>query len=253
MRLDWRNFVVPIGIVALAEVTLRASTFQSDNLARPSAIVSALLAGLLDGSIVSVTGETLTAALMGLAVGGSLGLASGVALGLFPVLAKLTSVTVESLRPLPSVALIPVSLLIFGYGYPMEIAVVAFATFWPITVYCKTAIESVEPRLLEVAKALRFSLLESVWKIIIPAALPRIFVAFRIALGVALIIAVTAEITTNPQGIGYALMTAQQSLQPDIMFANLFWLGFLGIALNVAIERTQRLLFDTSHHAEAVQ
>lgn len=243
---DWRNFVLPIGLVAAAEIGLAVSGFQSDNVARPSEIARALGAGIADLTIPVATMETLTSAIGGLAIGGAMGLVLGIALGLFPILARLLNVSIEAMRPIPSVALIPVSLLIFGYGYPMEMAVVAFATFWPMTIYCKAAIESVEPRLLEVSRALQFNLVQSVWKIVIPAALPRIFVAVRIATGIALIIAVTVEITTNPQGLGYSLMSAQQALQPDLMFAKLFWLGIVGVALNYGLLWMQRTLFGTA-------
>jgi NitT/TauT family transport system permease protein len=75
---------------------------------------------------------------------------------------------------------------------------------------------------------------------VLPAALPRVFVAFRLCVGVALVVAVTVEIAANPQGLGYALMTAQQSLQPDLMFALLLWIGLLGWALSAALLALQR-------------
>ncbi|WP_163360685.1 ABC transporter permease subunit, partial [Klebsiella aerogenes] len=73
----------------------------------------------------------------------------------------------------------------------------------------RAAVRGVEPRLLEVARALRLSPFARIWKIVIPAALPRIFIAFRLAAGAALIVAVTVEITMNPMGLGFAMMTAQ--------------------------------------------
>ena len=101
----------------------------------------------------------------------------------------------------------------------------------------------VEPRLIQVARALGFGLASCVWKIILPAALPRIFVAFRLAVGIALIVAVTVEIAANPLGLGYNMMLAQQTLQPELMFALLFWLGIMGWALNHAMLWSQKRLF----------
>jgi ABC-type nitrate/sulfonate/bicarbonate transport system permease component len=82
-----------------------------------------------------------------------------------------------------------------------------------------------------------------VTKIVLPAILPRIFVAFRIALGIALVVAVTVEITANPLGLGYAMTIAQQSLQPDLMFALLLWIGLTGWSLNALLLRAESRLF----------
>ena len=77
----------------------------------------------------------------------------------------------------------------------------------------------IEPRLLEVARALGLGVVARVIKIVLPAALPRIFVGLRLAAAVALVVAVTVEITANPLGLGYALIVAQESMRPDRMFA----------------------------------
>ena len=239
----WLGLVVPLALIGGAQVGLSVSGFRSDNVAAPLDVVIAFARGFADFSIPFATLQTLSSALGGLSIGVSLGLVCGVTLGLFPVVSQLTSVSIEVFRPIPSVALIPVSLLVFGYGYPMEIAIVAFATFWPVIIYSRSAIENVELRLLEIARALQFSVLQTVWKIVLPAALPRLFVAVRISVAISLIISVTVEITTNPQGLGHALMTAQQSLRPDVMFAKLAWLGVLGVAINFQLLWIQRSLF----------
>ena len=84
---------------------------------------------------------------------------------------------------------------------------------------------------------------QRVWKIIIPAALPRIFVAFRLSAGIALIVAVTVEIAINPLGLGAGIMLAQQALRPDLMLAYLVWIGVIGYALNVLLIVAQSRLF----------
>ena len=152
-------------------------------------------------------------------------------------------VPIEAIRPVPMVALIPLSLLIFGFGYRMEIAVVTLAALWPIFLMTRSAIRGIEPQLLEVSQALGLGLFARVTKVVLPAVLPRIFVAFRIALGIALVVAVTVEITANPLGLGYAITVAQQSLQPDLMFALLLWIGLLGWSLNALLLRVEARLF----------
>ena len=79
------------------------------------------------------------------------------------------------------------------------------------------------------------SFAERLWKIVLPAAFVRINVGVRIALGVALVVAVTIEIAVNPRGLGYALVLAQQSLRPDLMFAQILWLALIGFLLNAML------------------
>jgi ABC-type nitrate/sulfonate/bicarbonate transport system permease component len=238
-----KAFLLPVAALALLEVWARAIHLQSDSLAPPSAVAAALVEAFKDGSVLTATRDTLISAFAGLAIGGAVGLAFGIALGIFRIFDRLMEVTVEAIRPIPSIALLPIALIALGFGYRMEIVIVAFACVWPILILSRAAIGGIEPRLIEVSRALRLSPAARVRKIIIPAALPRIFLAFRLAAGIALIVAVTVEIAINPIGLGAAIMTAQQALRPDLMLAYLVWIGVIGYALNAGLLLAQRHLF----------
>jgi ABC-type nitrate/sulfonate/bicarbonate transport system permease component len=234
---------IPLALALIAEVVSRAGDGQSDTLAAPSRVLAAFAQALQDGSMLAATKDTLATVFGGLAVGGMLGLVFGLVLGSFPRLDKLFSFPIETIRPIPSVALIPIAMTIAGFGYSMEIAIVAFAVAWPMLISTRAAIAEVEPRLLEVAHVLRLGFLAKTCKIIIPASLPRIFVGLRLATGVALIVAVTVEIAANPIGLGYAIMMAQQSLRPALMLAVVLWIGIVGVALNSVLMFAQKRLF----------
>jgi NitT/TauT family transport system permease protein len=150
---------------------------------------------------------------------------------------------VELLRPVPSVALIPVALLVFGFGWRLEIAVVAFASCFPMLLLTRSAVQAVEPRLLEVAQVLDMGVLRRTWCIVLPAAVPRLFVALRLCAGIALVVAITTEVAANPQGLGFAMVSAQQNLMPDLMIGLLFWLALLGWGLNAGLLALQRRWF----------
>lgn len=241
---EWlKALLLPVTALVAFEIWARASGLHSDSLAPPSAIVVALLEALGDGSILTATRDTLVSAFAGLAIGGGLGLALGIALGIFRIFDRLMEVTIEAIRPIPSIALLPIALIALGFGYRMEIVIVAFACIWPILILSRAAIGGIEPRLIEVSRALRLTPVDRVRKIIIPAALPRIFLAFRLAAGIALIVAVTVEIAINPIGLGAGIMTAQQALRPDLMLGYLLWIGLVGYALNAALIVAQRRLF----------
>lgn len=237
-----RALAVPAALLVLLEAYARTAGRASDALAPPSAAALAFMHLVADGALLEATGFTLAAAALGLAAGSALGIVLGVALGLSRRLSASCSLSIELLRPVPSVALIPLAMLVFGFGLNMELAVVAFATFWPMLVLTRAAVQQVEPRLLEVSAALGLSPLARAHKIVLPAVLPRLFVALRLGVAIALVVAVTVEIAANPSGMGYALMLAQQSLDPAQMLAWLGWIGLLGYLLNALALLLQRAL-----------
>jgi sulfonate transport system permease protein len=247
-----KALVFPVALMALAEIGARAAG-PSDSIAPPSDVFAAFLGALGDGSLIAATRDTLVSAFGGLLVGASLGLAAGLALGSLRTLDRLLELALELLRPIPSVAVIPIALVALGFGYRLEIAIVSVACFWPLLILSRAAVGGVEPRLIEVARALRLSPLQETIKIVAPAALPRIFVAFRLAAGVSLVVAVTVEIAVNPQGLGYEVMTAGQALRPALMLAYLAWIGVVGYALNALLVLAQARLFGAAGRLEAAR
>ncbi|MGO8910842.1 MAG: ABC transporter permease [Bradyrhizobium sp.] len=238
-----KALLLPILVLVALEIWARMVHLQSDSLAPPSAVAAALAEGFKDGSFLIATRDTLISAFAGLLIGGAIGLAFGIALGISHIFDRLMEVTIEAIRPIPSIALLPIALIALGFGYRMEIVIVAFACIWPILILSRAAVAGIEPRLIEVSRALGLSPASRVCKIIIPAALPRIFLAFRLGAGIALIVAVTVEIAINPIGLGAAIMTAQQALRPDLMLAYLLWIGIVGYLLNTGLVVAQRHLF----------
>jgi len=238
-----KGFIVPVALLAAAEAWFVVAHVRSDTLASPAAVAIAALAALRDGSLLRATGQTLLAAFGGLAIGGAIGLALGFILGLLRIVDQLLEVTIELLRPIPAVALIPLTILLFGFGYRLEMTCVAFSCAWTMLILTRSAVASVEGRLLEVADALRFNLFDKIVKIVLPAALPRVFIAFRLAVGLSLIVAVTTEIAANPIGLGYGMIIAEQTLHPEVMLAFLAWTGLLGWGINQTLLLVQRTCF----------
>lgn len=235
-----KGSAAPVVLLMLLELYARGPGKSSDALAAPSAAALAFLRALGDGSLLEATGFTLAGAAVGLLIGFIGGGLLGTWLGLSSRAGRYGFLTVEVLRPVPSVALIPLSMLVFGFGLRMESSVVAFATFWPMLVLAQAAARLVDARLLEVASALGLSPLARLTKIVLPSMVPRLFVALRLGVAIALVVAVTVEIAANPHGMGYAIMIAQQSLDPALMLAWLFWIAVVGYAINAAALHLQR-------------
>jgi len=238
-----RGLAIPVALLLLWQALSMWHGVQSDTIAAPREIFAALGSALASASLWKDTGDTFAAGGLGLALGFALGAATGILFGIIPPVSRLMRVTVELLRPLPSISIVPIALLIFGFGYSLEIVIVAFATYFPVLVLTESAVRQIEPRLSEVARALRLSFGARVFKIVVPAVVPRLFVALRLAAGIALIVAITVEIAANPMGLGARLMQASASLRPADMFATLFWVAFLGWLLNWGMLRLQELLF----------
>lgn len=240
---SWRGWLLPLAVLAASETWFLLNPIMSDTLAPPSKILLGAVETMTDGTFLRTTYQTLFAAAAGLLIGMIAGTICGIVIGLLRTADRLSSWSVEMLRPIPSVALIPLSLLTFGYGYRMEYAVVAWATFWPFLILTQHALKQIDVRLIEVSRLMGFGILSRIFKIMLPAAAPRLFTALRLAVGLSLVVSVTVEIAANPQGLGYGLMVAQESLRPDRMFALLVWVGILGWGLNYFLVRLEGRLF----------
>jgi NitT/TauT family transport system permease protein len=240
MSLSWRALAIPVAALLLWELAANTGWIDLEFLSRPSHILVAGISGLADGTFLYTTWQTLEAALFGLTIALVVGVLVGIVLGLSRFSEQMSRPVVESLRSIPSIALAPLSLLLFGFGLPMEGMIVAYACLWPILITTTSAVRHIEPRLIEISKALEMTTVQRVTKIIVPAVISRVMVGLRTAVGFALVVAVTVEILINPRGLGYGLIIAQQSLRVDVMYAYLVWLALLGISVNALLRLADR-------------
>jgi len=234
----------PIGVIALLlllwQLDVSGSDFVSDTLASPGAVLLALGRLVLDGDVLRAAAATLTAALLGMAVGVGLGAALGLLSGLFPPVAAAIRGPVVLLRPLPAIALVPFMTIALGLGLAMETWVIAFAVFWPAVTLTQQAVRQMDLQLLEVADALELGLLARVSKLVLPAIVPRLVVMLRFAAAIALLIAVTVELVSNPRGLGHEMMLAAEAFTPAPMLAYLVVIALLGWAVNWVLVASER-------------
>ena len=221
MRALARGLIIPAAAVVCWEMASRGGLLPVETFSRPSDVLTAALSVFADGSLLVATAQTLQAAFVGLGIAIALGVPVGMIIGISAITRLSVAPTLDALRPIPPVALIPLSLLIFGFGVSMEAAVVGFACVWSVMIATTAAVRSME-----------LSRLAYMRKIVLPAALARIAVGVRVAVGIALVVAVTVEIVVNPRGLGYGMIIAQQSLRSELMYAQLLWIGFVGWTIN---------------------
>lgn len=187
----------------------------------------------------SVSNTLITWAL-GLAVASSAAVAVGLVIGLVPVLRAATASTIEFLRPIPAVALIPLAVLTFGTGRESTLMLVIYATFWQVLIQVLAGVQDVDPIARDTARSFRFSRATTVVRVVWPTTLPYAVTGLRLGANVALILTITGELIIGTPGLGRELSLAQQSAQYPTMYAVVIVTGFLGAALNLLTRRAER-------------
>jgi ABC-type nitrate/sulfonate/bicarbonate transport system permease component len=178
--------------------------------------------------------------LAGLAIASLAGVALGVAIGRIQVLADLAEPLVHFGRAVPPPVAVPFFLFVFRLGTPMEIASVAFGVIWPVLVNTTDGARHVHPGQLETARAFRLGPVQTLARVILPAAAPKIFAGLRLGLAVALVMMIVAEFTGSTDGIGWEVSTAQATLDMPVIWGAIVLLGLLGIVLNLILAVAER-------------
>ena len=182
-------------------------------------------------------------ALAGFLIGGSLGFVLGLLNGLFPVAERLLDTSLQMLRNVPHLALIPLVILWFGIGEEAKIFLVAIGVLFPIYLNTYYGVHTVDQGLIEMGKIYGLKPLELFWQIILPSALPSILVGVRFSLGIMWLTLIVAETIAAGSGIGYMAMNAREFLQTDVVVFSILLYALLG-KLSDVITRLleQRLL-----------
>ncbi|HWC11495.1 MAG TPA: ABC transporter permease [Acidimicrobiales bacterium] len=231
-RVNGPGVLTMLVLLGLWEALIRFGAIDFQNLPAPSAVAARSVDLVLSGELAGNVVHTLRVTLIGWTAASAVGIALGVLLGLWRPAWRWSMASIEVLRAVPPVALVPVAVLLFGFSVRMELLLIVYAGAWPVLINTIDGVRHVRTELLDVATMLRLSKLAALRKIVLPAAMPAIAVGLRLALSLALVLAVVAEMVGNPRGVGNALIAAQQALQPEEMFAYVFTIGLLGIGLN---------------------
>jgi ABC-type nitrate/sulfonate/bicarbonate transport system permease component len=218
--------------VGVWEALVRSGAIDFENLPAPSAIAGGAWDLMASGDLPGDIAHTLRSTLVGWLVASVAGVAVGTLLGLSRTAWRWSMASIEVVRAIPPVSLVPVALLAFGFALRTELSIIVYAATWTVLVSTIDGVRGVRPELLDVARVMRLSRAATVRKIVLPAAMPSVVVGLRLALSLSLVLAVVAEMLGNPSGLGNALVRAQQALQPEQMFAYVFTIGSLGVALN---------------------
>ena len=177
---------------------------------------------------------------IGLVVATAAGIVAGLVIGLVPGARKYTHSTIEFLRPIPSVALIPGVILIFGSRYQSGVVLITYAAFWQVLLQMLYGLNDIDAVARDTARSFRFSTTGFVVHVAWPTLLPFLFTGIRLAASIALVLAVTAEMVIGTFGIGRGIVIAQNSNAIPTMYALVIVTGLMGSAINLAARAIEK-------------
>lgn len=186
--------------------------------------------------------STVRTCVLGLLIATLAGVALGLVIGLTPGARKYTHSTIEFLRPIPSVALIPGIILLFGSRYQSGVVLITYAAFWQVLLQMLYGLNDIDSVARETARSFRFTRLGFVRHVAWPTLLPFLFTGVRLAAAMALVLAVTAEMVIGSQGIGRGIVVAQASNATAEAYAYVLVAGLMGVAINMAARWLERRL-----------
>jgi sulfonate transport system permease protein len=234
------SVAVALALVGLWQLAADAGLVSPVFFPSPERSFAALWDQMQEGEFWAGFAETVRRIVLGFALASLIGVAVGSVIGLSASLREYVEPTLELIRPLPASAVIPVFVLMLGLNERMMIAVIAFASLWPVLLATVHGFKTVEPRLTEVARLLQLSRLELIFKIALPNAMPDIFAGLRLAMTISLILAVVTEMLSGMNGLGHNIITAARSFRAADLYAGIIVLGALGYLTNVVLEGVER-------------
>jgi ABC-type nitrate/sulfonate/bicarbonate transport system permease component len=209
-------------------------------LSSPTAIVRAFVEMIADGTLTRALGESLVVLGAGSLIGVTAGLAIGLAAGRNQVFATLIEVPLNALYATPSVALIPVIVVWFGFGPTAKTVVVILFVLFPVLINTMRGVQEVDRELVEVARSFCSGERRMWFDLILPSALPYVVTGLRLAIGRALIGVIVAEFFTAFAGLGYLIVTNANSFQTDRTFVPILVIAALGVLLTGLLEFVER-------------
>jgi len=198
-------------------------------------IIDNFIAWFRSGELIVEVRTSLLRVISGFVIGGSLGLLIELMMGWSKRLRRILDPIFASLHPVPKIALLPVVLIIFGFGESSRIFLISLAAFFPMLINSMAGVQQIPPIFFEVAedyKAPRWLIFR---RVILPGSLPQILTGARLALNLSLVITVVVELRMSNVGLGSVLWKSWETLRTTYLYSAVFIIAFLGITMNYLI------------------
>ncbi|WP_326558316.1 ABC transporter permease subunit [Micromonospora sp. NBC_01796] len=249
----WRRVISPLVLVLAWELASRTGLLAPEKLSAPSEVLRAGWRLAVDGILWTHLTDSLTRAAIGLAIGGTLGVVLGALAGLLRIGDDLVDPPVQMARMLPHLGLVPLLIIWVGIGESLKITLVCLGAFFPIYFNMYAGIRDIDVRLVEAARTCGLNALQRIRHVILPGALPALFLGLRLAIGAAWLSLVVGEQVNAQTGIGFLMMEAREFSQTDVVVLGLLIYALLGLLSDVALRILERraLTWRTGVHVQA--
>lgn len=247
----WLRAVTPLVLLAAWEGGVRGGLLDPDKLPAPSTVVETGWRLAAEGTLGGYLLDSVQRAVLGLLIGGLLGLALGTLAGLVWLGDDLVDPTVQMARMLPHLGLVPLLIIWVGIGESLKVTLVALGAFFPIYLNTYTGIRNIDERLVEAARTCGLSALERVRHVVVPGALPSLFLGIRLAFAAGWLSLVVGEQVNGQGGLGFMMMEAREFSQTDVVVLGLVMYALLGLLSDLIVRLGERRLLQWRHGLRA--
>lgn len=234
--------LVFVAIIAVWEIGSRTGVISNIALPAPSEAFGAFMDLVRTGMLWKHLGDSLYRLIVGWTAGSLLGIAVGLAIGLFSVARAGALPLVSALFPVPKIALLPLFIIWFGIGEGSKVATILFGTFFPTVIATYSGVDGVDRTLIRMAQSFGLPWHSIVRKIVVPGALPAILSGFRISSSIAIVLLVAAEMIGAEYGVGAYILMAGSLFALDQLIAGVAILSVIGLTISWLIGRAERYL-----------
>lgn len=236
------SWAVPALVVLVWEVLARSGWLSPQVLPAPTKVIATALNLISEGRLLSDLAVSLLRAATGFVVGGSIGFGLGVAVGFSRLAEALLDRSVQMVRAIPFLALLPLVIVWFGVDEGGKIFLVSLGVAFPIYINTVLGIRQVDPKLLELGRVLGLSTPKLIRRIVLPGALPSILTGVRYSLASAWLALVVAETIATSSGIGFLAMDAREFLRTDVIVLAIVIYAVIGVLADAIARALERRL-----------
>jgi sulfonate transport system permease protein len=236
------SWLAPAALVIIWEVLARGGWISPQVLPAPSKVVATAIKLATTDSLLNDLGVSLLRAAAGFVIGGSIGFALGTLVGFSHVAEAAIDRSVQMIRAIPFLAVLPLVIVWLGVGEAEKIFLVALGVTFPIYINTTLGIRQVDPKLIELGRIQGLGQLDLIRRIILPGALPSILTGVRYALATAWLALVVAETIGAQSGIGFLAMDAREFLRTDVIVLTIVIYALIGVAADAIARLLERRL-----------
>lgn len=226
------SVVLPAAILILWEIGVRQGTINGNVIPAPTTLCKTFISLVSSGKLQQGLVISFQRVIEGFLIAGVIGIVLGFLMGLFASFNRVMASIVNILRPIPTIALIPIFIIVLGIGEPANISIIVVGAIWPILLNTTAGVMSVDRKLMELAYVYRIGKKKALFRIILPSALYNIMTGLRLGIGGAWMSVVAAEMIGATSGIGYLIMFAKSLAQAANMYVLVLVIGIVGFLID---------------------